>query len=249
MLDKDVELIDGLAAAYIKSIKSMVVSDLHLGYESHMAKRGVFVPKVNLKKITKDMEAVASKRDVNSVIVVGDIKNEFSNVEQDEFNELYDIIRFCREKKLGLVLVKGNHDNFIDRYRDSLNLKTYTGEAIIGDYLFFHGDRLPKLSGKGNIKMLISGHEHPAIGIVNPIGRTEKLRCFLIGKYKGARLIVLPAISYFATGSDINLQPQSRLLSPVLRKMDINSAHAIAIGYGSTLDFGTIAKLRKLNYR
>jgi uncharacterized protein len=248
-LDNDIELLDGLAIAYIKSIDSLVVSDIHLGYESHMAKNGVFIPKANLKKVIGDFEKGLKETGAKSIIIVGDIKNDFSNVGQDEFNELYEIIKFCKDKKVELVLVKGNHDNFIDRYKDSFKLKTYTGEVQIGNYFFFHGDKLPKLPEK-KLKMLISGHEHPSIGIVNTAGRKERLRCFLLGEYKKVKLLVLPALSYFATGSDINLQSSDLLLSPVLRKIDLGKAHAIAIGYGSTLDFGTINDLRKLgNYK
>jgi uncharacterized protein len=247
-LNLDVELIDGLAVAYIKSINSIVLSDLHLGYESHMAKSGAFIPKVNLKKILSDLENALDKTKAKSIIVVGDIKNDFSNVEQDEFNELYEIIKFCKEKSVELILIKGNHDNFIDRYKESFKLKIYAHQAQLGEYFFFHGDKMPDLQDK-KLKMLISGHEHPSIGIVNGVGRKERLRCFLFGKYKNTDLLVLPAISYFASGSDINLQPESSLLSPVLKKIDLGKARAIAIGYGSTLDFGTIKELRKLNQR
>ncbi|MDE1871316.1 MAG: metallophosphoesterase [Candidatus Micrarchaeota archaeon] len=244
-IGKDIELLDGLPIAYIKSINAIIVADLHLGYESHMAKSGVFIPKANLGKILKELNNGIARTGAKRIIVVGDIKNEFSSVEQDEFNELYEIIKFCRGANVELVLVKGNHDNFIDRYRDPLKLKTYNGEAMIGDYLFFHGDKLPKLTGK-KPKMLISGHEHPSIGIVNFSGRTERLRCFLLGEYRKTRLLVLPAISYFATGTDINLRPEGSLLSPVLKEMDLGKVHAIAFGYGSTLDFGAIGNLRKL---
>ena len=247
LLRDDVELLDGLPIAYIKSIDSIVLSDLHLGYESHMAKKGAFIPKVNLKKIIKEIGSAISISRAKSIIVVGDIKNEFSTVGDDEFNELYEIIEFCKERKVNLVLIKGNHDNFIERYKKPFGLEVFNNEAQIGRYLFFHGDRNPKFSGKP--RMLIAGHEHPAIGIVKSVGRTERLRCFLLAKYKGIDLLVLPAISYFASGSEINLQSGSNILSPVLRNVDIESAHAIAIGYGSTVDFGTIGNLRKLNYR
>ncbi|MGI0100387.1 MAG: metallophosphoesterase [Candidatus Micrarchaeaceae archaeon] len=246
-IDSDVELLDGLTVAYIKSINCLAVADLHLGYESHMARNGVFIPKANLRRILSALGRSLDQTGARGIIVVGDIKNEFSTVEHDEFNELYDIMEFCKERGAPLTLVKGNHDNYIDRYRDKFKLKT-RGDADIGGYLFFHGNKLPKLSGK-KPKMLISGHEHPSIGIVNAAGRKERLRCFILGKYKNMRLLVLPAISYFASGTDINIRPKGSLLSPVLKSMDVDAAHAIAVGYGSTLDFGTVGGLRKLSQR
>jgi uncharacterized protein len=248
MLSKDVELINGLPIAYIRSIDSLVLSDLHLGYESHMAKRGIFIPKVNLKKIINELEIALKSTKAKNIVVVGDIKNEFSTVGADEFNELHELIGFCNEKKIGLVLIKGNHDNFIDRYKEPFKFKVYTNEALIGDYFFFHGDRLPAIPKK-KPKMLISGHEHPTIGISNSAGRSERLRCFLFEKYKGIPYLVLPAINYFASGSDINVNGKWHLLSPALKRINIDNAHAIVIGYGSTIDFGTIGKLKKINQR
>jgi putative SbcD/Mre11-related phosphoesterase len=246
-LNNDVELLEGLPIAYIRSLDALVLSDLHLGYESHMAKRGVFIPKANLKKILGELETTLRIRKAKQIIVVGDIKNDFSTVGDDEFNELYEIIQLCKRKKVELVLIKGNHDNFIDRYKEPFKIKVFSNEALVGDYLFFHGDKVPKLSGK-KPKMLISGHEHPSIGIVKTIGRTEKLRCFLSGSYKGIDLLILPAISYFAVGTDINLRSKADLMSPILRNVDVDQMHAIALGYGSTLDFGSIGNLRKLGY-
>lgn len=245
MLSRDVELIEGLPLAYIKSLNALVASDLHLGYESHMARSGVFVPKVNLRKILSDLEKGINGREVKRLIVVGDIKNDFSDVGEDEFNELYDIIKFCSGRSVEVTLIKGNHDNFIERYRAPFRIKVYGGEFRINDYMFAHGDKIPAIVERP--KLLITGHEHPTIGIVNSIGRIERLRCFLYGKYGKVNLLVLPAISYFATGSDINTSSRERIMSPILKDSDIENAHAIAIGYGSTLDFGRVIDLRRAN--
>ena len=246
-IDRDVELVEGLPMAFIRSINSVVVADLHLGYEGRMARGGVFIPKANLKRIIKDIGGAIDSTGADRIIVVGDIKNEFSDVAHEEFNELYEVIKFCRERHVALELVKGNHDNFIDRYKESMGFASHSGSALIGKYLFFHGDRLPQI-GRAKPRMLISGHEHPSIGVLNPAGRIERLRCFLLGEYKGLRLMVLPAIGYFATGSEVNMT-RNRPLSPILRSIDVGKMHAIAVGYGSTIDFGTIDELREAAYR
>ena len=246
-IDRDIELVEGLPAAFIRSINSLAVADLHLGYEGRMAKSGVFIPKANLKKIIREIGNAVDSTGADRLIVVGDIKNEFSDVAHEQFNALYAVIKFCKERKMALDLVKGNHDNFIDRYGESMGFTAHTGSASIGKYLFFHGDKLPSLGGK-RPRMLISGHEHPSIGVLNPAGRIERLRCFLLGDYKGRRLMVLPAIGYFATGSEVNMA-HNRPLSPVLRGIDVGKMHAIAVGYGSTIDFGTVDELREAAYR
>ena len=40
--------------------------------------------------------------------------------------------------------------------------------------------------------------------------------------------------------------PKSELLAPIFSKLNLDGMHAIAVGYGSTIDFGTIKDLRKL---
>ena len=241
-LTDDVELLDGLPIIYIKSLNSLVVADLHLGYEGVMAKKGALLPKVNLRKITGMLADALGRTKAAEIIVNGDIKNEFSTVDEEEFNELFDFINFAKEKGVALNLIKGNHDNFVERYKAQFKLKVAHQEERISKYLFFHGEDLPKdTKGAG---MLIMGHEHPSIGVYNSVGTKEKVRCFLYGHYKKIPLLVLPAMNYYAGGTDINLQPKSSLLSPIFKHVDVDEMRAIAVGFGSTLDFGTIGKLR-----
>lgn len=243
-LSDDIELMEGLPVAHIKSLGALVISDPHLGYESAQAGRGIFLPKVNLNGITEALSKALSATDAQCVIVNGDIKNDFSTVAADEFNELYDLASFLKGRGASLTIVKGNHDNFVDRYRESLGLKIYAQHMAEHGYLFFHGDELPKDIPEGT-HTLIMGHEHPAIAVYNSVDRKEKLRCFLVGTYNGFRIIVFPSIGYFSTGTEMNVVPKEKLLSPVLKRIDINSMKAIAVGYGSTVEFGTIAELRR----
>lgn len=243
MLTEDVELIDGKPLAYIKSIDSIIASDLHLGYEGVAARSGVFMPNVNLKRIISTLSDAIASTGAARIIITGDIKNEFSNVEDPEFNELYDFVRFARDNKISLTLIKGNHDNFVERYKVPFKLPILREMAQIGGFVFVHGDKKIE-SVPENTTMLIMGHEHPSIGVTNSIGKRERLRCFLFGKYGDTPLLVLPAMNYFARGTEINATPKSALLSPILKHARIDKMRAIAIGYGSTLDFGTISELR-----
>lgn len=241
-LNEDIELLDGVPIAYIKSLKSLVISDIHLGYEGIMAKKGMLVPKVNLSSILKMLTRAIKDTGARAIIINGDIKNEFSDVTTDEFNELADLVKFSKSENVRLILVKGNHDNFVDRYKESFGIEIHRQSMLVNDYLFFHGEELPDVPDAA--KTLIMGHEHPAISIISDSGMKEKLKCFLFGKYMGRNIIVLPSINYFSGGTSVNTSPSGSLLSPVLRDMDVEKMHAIAIGYGSTMDFGTVSQLR-----
>lgn len=244
-LTNDVELLDGMPVMFIKSINAIVIADPHLGYEGVMAKKGTLIPKVNLKHICKIIKGSLELTGAKTVIVDGDIKNEFSTVDEEEFNELYDFVKFAKESGVSLILIKGNHDNFVERYKEPFKLQVHRQEAEINGYLFFHGEEMPEHINK-ETKMLVMGHEHPAIAIFNKAGKKEKLRCFLYGTFEGKKLLVLPAINYFASGTDINNTPEGELLAPIFEKIDVGNMHAIATGYGSTIDFGTINELRSV---
>jgi len=244
MLNDDIELVDGLPIAYMKSIDAIACTDLHLGYEGVMAKRGVLIPKVNLKYILEALDRALKKTRASTVIINGDIKNEFSTVDIEEFYELYEFINFAKEKGVELILIKGNHDNFVERYKRPFNLKVYNQEAKVGNYLFFHGEELP--STIKDINLLIMGHEHPAVVIYDSIDRKVKLNCFLYGYYRRKRLLVLPALNYFSSGNGVNIEPQENLLAPIFKEIDVDNMKAIVIGHGETLDFGGIGELRRV---
>lgn len=246
-LTPDIELIDGLPVAYIKSIKSLVVSDMHLGYESTMAKNGVFIPKRNIRSILQTIERALAIGETEGIIIVGDIKNEFSQVSPDEINELRELVDLAAKHRLSITLIKGNHDNFIERYSAHYRIQVRAGSMEVGDYIFAHGDKaLPKIREKKG-KMIIIGHEHPAIAIPTGAGRSERLRCFLYGKCGKSDILVLPAIGYFETGSVINSNSLGNIMSPILARSDVMSMHAIAFGDGLTMDFGRISELSKLD--
>ncbi|MGC8478652.1 MAG: metallophosphoesterase [Candidatus Micrarchaeia archaeon] len=243
-LNSDVELLDGMPIAHIKSIDAIVCTDLHLGYEGVISKNGVLLPKANLKSIESMIDSAIASTGASHIIVDGDIKNEFSGVDTEEFNELYEFIHFVSEKNVSLVLIKGNHDNFVERYRDAFKFQVYRQQHEYGGYFFMHGEELPRSIPKST-KMLVMGHEHPAITIYTDAGKAEKVRCFLLGSYKNFPLLVLPAMSYYSPGNAMNIVPRSELLAPIFRYVDVDAMEAIAVGYGSTLSFGKIGELRK----
>jgi putative SbcD/Mre11-related phosphoesterase len=246
-LTPDIELLDGLPVLYIKSLDAVICSDLHLGYEGVYASKGTFIPKLNFKRIKEVMGRALKMSKAKNVIVVGDIKNEFSDVHVEEFNEFREFIGFLRDEMgvKGITLIKGNHDNFIDRFRRAMKFEIYAQEALLGDYLFFHGEELPK-SKKG--KALIMGHLHPAIAIYNKVDVKEKLRCFLYGSVAdGRKIIILPAMNYFAEGVDVNQQNLSRM-APIFESMlDVDKMRTLCLGEKEILDFGMVGKLRGLD--
>jgi len=84
---------------------------------------------------------------------------------------------------------------------------------LLGKYLILHGEEIPKEVPK-EVKTIIIGHEHPAVSIRDEI-RTEKFKCFLVGKWKGKNLVSMPAFNPVVEGTDVQ---KEKLLSPFLKQ-------------------------------
>lgn len=238
-----IEIIDSYPALYLRDIDSIAISDLHLGYESIASEEGILLPKVQFEDTIRKMREILKIRRSRRIIVCGDIKHEFSETTYHEFKEVIDFLDFLHENFDEIVLLKGNHDTFINRITKRSGANVYESYSA-GNILFVHGDK--SISSDFKEKFLIMGHEHPSIALYDSIKR-EKIKCFLYGRYKEKEIIVLPAFSYFATGSDINMgiMQESELLSPILRRVDIGKFKAVGVIEGEALlPFPEIDKIR-----
>ena len=246
MVNKEIEILDGLPLIHIKSMSAIACSDLHLGYEGVMADRGVFLPKANLKSIKESIKLAVDSVNPRSIIIDGDIKNEFSKVHLEEFNEFRELCVYLKEdlELENIILIKGNHDNFIERLKEPIGFKMYYQEGLISKMLFFHGEDKPM--AKSGYTHMIMGHLHPSIALFNSVGIKEKLKCFLSGKTKrGKYILILPAMNYFAPGVDVNMEEDISGLAPIFRNMlDVDEMDAYCIGEGETLEFGKVGALR-----
>lgn len=241
-LYEGVEIIESYPALYIEQIDAIVISDLHLGYESIAAEGGIMLPKVQLEDAIKKMQKIVKLKESRRIIICGDVKHEFSETTYHEFREVSYFIDFLHEAFEEVLLIKGNHDTFINRVARRKGVKVCDRYSE-GGFLFIHGDKDIDLNIKE--KFLIMGHEHPSIVLYDSINR-EKVKCFLYGEYKGKNIIVMPAFSYFALGSDINTTTE--LLSPILRKIGVGSFKAIGLIEGeSLLSFPEIDRISNLS--
>ncbi len=244
-IESGVEALEGIPMLYIKRLSAVVCSDLHLGYEGIMADKGTFLPKVNLSSIKEMIKKAGKERHFDNIIIDGDIKNEFSKVHTEELNEFLELVDFliAEIKIKRIIIIKGNHDNFINRVAGNRSIEVHEREAVIDGFLFFHGEDLPKAKAD----FLVMGHMHPAVTLHDDLGTREKLRCFLYGKTAdGRKLVVLPAMGYFAEGVSVNLEDVSKM-APIFKSYaDIDRMNTLCVGDGETLGFGSIGELKRI---
>lgn len=244
-LTSDIEIVSPYRALYIESIDALVIADLHLGFEGIAAEQGIFLPKVQFEREMEELQGILEKISPETVIINGDMKHEFSETSYHEFVEVSRMYEFMRSAFKRVIQIKGNHDNFIIYVCRRHDVELYDF-LTLGDYFFAHGHVYAE--PEENVHTIIIGHEHPAIALYDEVGGKEKVECFIYGDFQGRKLLVLPAFSYLAQGSDINLIPQHEFLSPYLKKADFSRLRVYGISPEvGVLDFGTLSSLQKVS--
>ena len=240
-----IEIIEPYPAIYISALNAIVIADLQLGYEGIMAEKGIFIPKVQFKHELQTLKEIIKAKKAERIIINGDIKHEFSETSYHEFKEVGDLLSFLNKEFKDITLIKGNHDNFIV-YATKRHGVRLCKELELGEFYFFHGHQNPRDFAKIEADYLILAHEHPAIALFDEVGTREKIGCFLYGKVKEKKILVLPAFSTLAQGSEVNVLPKGELLSPFLKEfVEVENLKVIGISQETgCLKFPELGKLR-----
>jgi len=248
---KDVEL-DGtrIVDLALQIAQNLIIADLHLGYEDALVHEGVLIPKFQYKKITNRLEkifdAANSYCKVKRVIINGDLKHEFGRKSRQEYEEIPRFINFLKNYAEDIVLIRGNHDNFVSVTAENLNVR-FCENFALKNFFITHGDKIPKnFDDLAKDKTIIIAHEHPCVGL-RTLERTEKMKCFLKGKFKNNNLIVMPAFSFISEGTDIL---QGNLLSPFLNTNsndNLKNFEVIGVENFEYFYFGSVGDLITLN--
>jgi len=118
-----------------------------------------------------------------------------------------------------------------------LEVKDY---VRIGEIILLHGHVIPeKNKDFKDSKIIIMGHEHPAISITDKL-KTESYKCFLRGEYKSKVLIVVPSFNLVTEGTDIS---KEELLSPFLHQ-DLKDFMVFVVS-DKVYDFGKLKNILK----
>ncbi len=216
---------------------TLVVGDVHIGYEEALNKQGFMVPRVQFPQMMERMKNILEKEKPQRIILIGDLKHEFGTISNQEWRETLKFLDLLTKYTSDIILIRGNHDTILEpitRKRRITLVDAYTK----GDVLFVHGDAKPDNIPE-TIKTIVIGHEHPAVTLDDGM-RRETFKCFLKGEYKGRTLIVLPSFFLATHGTDVLTE---ELLSPMLGR--IGDMEVFVISDGEILPFGTVARIRR----
>ena len=211
-----IKVLNSFKGVYFELINSLAISDLQIGYELYLAEeKGIFLPQTQLKEIKKEIGNILRKIKVKKLIINGDFKHEFGEASRQEWREVKEFINFVRKKVKEIILVRGNHDNYLLSIASHLGLKVFDPYYFEKGILFTHGHK--KIKYPKNVETIVIGHEQPALVFKKGFDKI-KVPCLLYGKTKeGKNFICLPAFSPLSSGVEINAIQKEELLSPILR--------------------------------
>ncbi len=182
--------------------KILVVGDLHLGYEESLNRSGVYMHHHLFEETLKYFDGVFDKvGKMDYVILLGDVKHNMGTIMSQEWNEILRLFKYLKEKCNEVVIVKGNHDGILEPIvRKEMGVRLLDFFAL-GEFCFIHGDKAFDEVNDKKIKNWILGHGHPAIKISDGV-KIEKYKCYLVGKYGGKEIIIVPSFIEANEGSD-----------------------------------------------
>ena len=254
-----------------KQHKSLIIADLHLGWETNLTRKGIHIPSQTLKTLRKLLQLI-NKTTPDTIIIIGDIKHTVAKAEPSEWQDIPKFFETLKGKIEDIRIIRGNHDgNIQPLLPPAIQVHPPTGMALNAIGLF-HGHTWParKLL---KCRTLVMGHVHPTIAFRDVIGfyiatpvwikaeydnaklvaafikskRVKKStlkRERILGKSKINQLFIMPCFNDFLGGRPINREYKRRKYTgPILRSeaFDINRSEVYLLD-GTFL--GTIKQLR-----
>ncbi|MBN1157354.1 metallophosphoesterase [Candidatus Woesearchaeota archaeon] len=197
---------------YLEKERTLVISDLHIGYEEELNKKGILVPRIQFNEYMRILEKTLKGIEVDTIVINGDLKHEFGTISETEWRYVLRLLDFLEKHCRKIILIRGNHDTILGPIARKRNVRVMDS-FVAGDVFITHGNKILPSSKK----TIIIGHEHPAVALKDG-ARLEKFKCFLVGKWKNKNLIVLPSMNPLIEGTDIL---REELLSPYLQESNL----------------------------
>ena len=219
--------------------QNLIISDLHIGFESKLASNEIFIGKnTTTDETINEIESIIDSVKADSLILLGDVKSSIKSISKTEWN---DVPRFFKKMKdkIDTVLIPGNHDANIQKLvPDGVSLISSAG-MVVENILLTHGHTMPS-ENFSHVDKIIMGHVHPVFfqegSVLNGQRvwvsiKTEKQQIFPSASGE-LEIIIIPSFNKYFYATKKKYYKKS--ISPILEKIKKYSSAKIV-----TLD-GTI---------
>jgi len=151
-----------------KQHKTLIIADLHLGWEINLANRGMHIPS-QTPKILQNLLHLTKKTKPNTLLILGDVKHTIARAEPGEWKDIPEFFETLKTKIADIQIIRGNHDGNLEPLLPQ-NIQLHPSTGITLDTIgLFHGHTWPakKLL---TCNTLIMGHAHPTIILRDNLG-------------------------------------------------------------------------------
>jgi putative SbcD/Mre11-related phosphoesterase len=156
------------ALVKVEGTRTIVVADLHLGWEMALSERGIYVP-TQMPKLLTRLTALISSYKPEKLLILGDVKHTVARAEMGEWQDIPDFFGDLKKQAREILVIRGNHDgNLEPLLPENVKILPATG-VVMGEVGFFHGHMWPSPSLM-KCKTLVMGHVHPVVAFRDPAG-------------------------------------------------------------------------------
>lgn len=200
---------------------TLVIADLHIGYEKELENKGVRLPSQTVDMIDSVVE-ILREEDIDKLVINGDFKHNIPESTWQEYSEIPEAIDGWLKEVDEIHLIPGNHDGGIDRYLPS-DVSIHDPSGWVDDGVgFFHGHAWPseEVLETGHV---IVGHNHPMVTLTDSLGNKEKKQCWIRGKFQlnsySGKFIMMPHLNPLLGGISVN---EDGFLGPFLKNAEMS---------------------------
>ena len=234
-------IVPGEAAIVFSSAgdRTLLISDLHLGLEKEMAKKGFRLPAYSVKMVER-VKNIADKYGTNKLAVLGDVKHTVGKVEDIDWGVVPWFFDTMLDLFEAVEVVPGNHDGNIKTVlpqkvtlHPSQGMVLGTGSGRIG---VAHGHAWPSEEAIAT-RNLVIGHSHFTYEMRDSLGSRTREAVWVRAEYNVAELMegggyesrpkgtgkltVMPPFNRLVGGQPIN-RSRSFQFGPVLSSRSVS---------------------------
>ena len=214
--------------------KYLVVTDLHLGFESSLGANEIFVGKnTTINETVSEIKEIISDTKPDSLVLLGDVKSSIKSISKTEWN---DVPLFFEEinKIIDTILIPGNHDANIARLvPEKTSMISSTG-FVLENILLTHGHTMPS-ENFAHVDKIIMGHVHPVFFSEDSVLNGQRVwisiranKQELFPSQKGEiEITIVPSFNkyFYAT----HKRHYKKSISPIIEKINVNSARIVTL--------------------
>ena len=212
--------------------KSLVIADLHLGFEAKLSSNNIYLGKnTSVAEAAKDIEKILEKTKPESLILLGDIKSGLRSITKTEWNTIPTFFETIK-KRIDITVIPGNHDANIEKLIPSgITLASSKG-IVIENMLLTHGHTMPS-ENFSHVNKIIMGHLHPIFFEENSLLNGKRVWVSLKSKKQKIfpsragelEITIIPSFNKYFYATQKKFYKKS--ISPIIERMETLQAKIV----------------------